>query len=264
MKYFDFSRKGTYLLFQSINYDFNFLSSTGWGYFLLDFCYVVNAITIAYFIGSILAAGYGYSFPALFPNIAKYVFEVGYIWSMGPLAISVALFRNSLVFHSFDHISILAVHIGPPLSFYGVRWYMDSLNSTFPNAFNVDIESEQELSVESMFKLTFIPIICYLLIWTIPYYLTIFVFMASDIRVHNYVTMFSYYEKDLEPVFKFFRASPALKPVIYLFLHGTLCFISFFIAYAAWNSFAFNTIYLIILFFISVWNGSTYYFKVYF
>ena len=65
-------------------------------------------------------------------DLGPTIFRMFFTFSTGPLAISIALFRNSLVFHSFDHMCILAVHIGPPLTLYGMRWYAEDLENHGP------------------------------------------------------------------------------------------------------------------------------------
>ena len=41
------------------------------------------------------------------------LFKCAWAWSNGVLAGAIAMFQNSMVFHSPKHMSILAVHIGP-------------------------------------------------------------------------------------------------------------------------------------------------------
>eukprot|EP01036_Dinobryon_divergens_P027573 gene27573-36372_t len=104
---------------------------------------------------------------------------------MGPLALSIALFRNALVFHSADHMTILAVHIDP--------------------------------------------------LWLV---------MECD-----------------ESGLGYFGES--FKPAVYMAIHGSLCFLSFILSQLLWRSFWLNTVYLLGLLLVSVWNGSTYYFEVF-
>jgi hypothetical protein len=105
-----------------------------WGFFLLDFCYVINYLSFAWVIICLVKATYRDLFASLcvLNDLGPTIFRVFFTFSTGPLAISIALFRNSLVFHSFDHMCILAVHIGPPLTLYGMRWYAEDLENHGP------------------------------------------------------------------------------------------------------------------------------------
>ena len=77
-----------------------------WHYFLFDLCYYTNVLDLIF----IWAAP---SSPALF--VACY-----YI-SMGSLASAVITWRNSLVFHDWDKVTSLFIHIYPPLVFSVIR-----------------------------------------------------------------------------------------------------------------------------------------------
>jgi len=78
-------------------------------YFLLDFCYYVNALCLLYLWLS--AAG-----PA--PRLFRVVFAL----SNGPLLVAVAVWRNALVFHSIDKVTTTLVHALPPCLMYCLRW----------------------------------------------------------------------------------------------------------------------------------------------
>ena len=88
--------------------------SIGWHYYLLEFCYTVNYWTILYVVICLLKKHVRYfeGMGQYTDFLGYYLFRICFTWSMGPLALSIALFRNALVFHSADHMTILAVHIG--------------------------------------------------------------------------------------------------------------------------------------------------------
>ena len=81
-----------------------------WHYFLLDFCYFINAMCLAY-----LALTHRHPCPALF----RVVFSL----SNGPLLVAIAVWRNSFVFHSVDRVTTTLVHALPPCLTYCLRWY---------------------------------------------------------------------------------------------------------------------------------------------
>lgn len=83
-------------------------TSKRWGYFLIDFCYFVNALALAHLW---LAPGS----PALF--------ELAFATANGPLAWAIIAWRNSLVFHDTEKITSLFIHAMPPLLLYCRRWH---------------------------------------------------------------------------------------------------------------------------------------------
>jgi hypothetical protein len=83
----------------------------------LDFCYLANYLSVVYFILCFLKVNVITQLDPFGPTIFRVLFS----WVNGPLVLSIAAFRNSLVFHSADHMTILAVHVGPALAVYGMR-----------------------------------------------------------------------------------------------------------------------------------------------
>ena len=239
-----------------------------WSFFLCDFCYVVNYLTFACFAVCLLEAHWPSTFSlfATFNSYGPMLFRIFFAWSTGVLAMAVALFRNSLVFHSFDHMCILAVHIGPPLVAYTFRWYSDKLNESYPDTFylNCDAQKCDATATEIIWN----PFLAYLIVWSIPYSLLMFVFFGEDLKKDGWVTMYSYYEKTLFPE-GWEKNSPLprrwntnAKPMIYMLLHAIMSTATFFIAYLTWFNFWLHTFYLCVLLIVSVWNGSTFYFQV--
>lgn len=79
-------------------------------FWLLDYCYVVNYLLLLFYILSLAGVC----------PWQKEFFRVLFTSSVGPLALSIAAFRNSLVFHSSANLVILAVHFSPNLA----MWYV--------------------------------------------------------------------------------------------------------------------------------------------
>ena len=77
-----------------------------WHYFLFDMCYYVNILNFIYI-------WFLPSSPALFVAC--------YCLSHGALASAVITWRNSLVFHDFDKVTSLFIHIYPPFTFTVIR-----------------------------------------------------------------------------------------------------------------------------------------------
>jgi len=81
-------------------------------YFLADFCYWANLLLLVYMW--------------LFPW-SETLFAICFALANGPLFIAVALFRNSLVFHSVDHQTSLLIHCVPCFCSYIIRWHNEAL-----------------------------------------------------------------------------------------------------------------------------------------
>jgi hypothetical protein len=246
----------------------------GWQWFLADFCYVVNYLSFLYFGICYLKANFP-AFAFLRPYLDPYgviLFRIAFIWSTGVLATSVGLFTNSFVFHSPQHMAILAIHIGPPLVVWSMRWWVKELHADFPDTFHIGCNNYEECG-GSLFELVGVSCIAYIALWTIPYSAIVFIFKEKSIKEHEYVTMFSYYKDMLFPptgsVVQKMRdnkvseqAQERVKQAMYMSTHGILCFISFFWAYLCYYNFWIHTGFLIILTEIAIWNGATFYFKV--
>ena len=70
--------------------------------------------------------------------------------------------------------------------------------------------------------------------------------------------------KKKSPVLAFITSfSPPWQPIVYLAFHGTAASLSFLPVVACWNSFAVHTTLLLGLLSLSIWNGGTFYFKVF-
>ena len=78
-----------------------------WLYFLLDFCYWVNASCVV----SVLYA----------PNNAQ-LWRLNYACTNGVLLGAIVAWRNSLVFHSLDKVTSIAIHLLPGLLTFLQRW----------------------------------------------------------------------------------------------------------------------------------------------
>ena len=74
---------------------------------MASFCYFVQATCLASCI--------------FFPENED-LWRLNFVWCNGPLAMAVIIWKNSLVFHSFDKITSLFIHLIPPMLTWCVRW----------------------------------------------------------------------------------------------------------------------------------------------
>ena len=268
-----------------LSYRLHKFSKIKFQYFLLDFCYTANYWSFLYYAICLLKSNITALEPlnALLNPLGSIVFRILFTWCVGPLALSIAFFRNSLVFHSSDQIIILATHLSPNLAIYGMRWWADDLNKQFPNTFHMACETNlksmimnQDGSMQSslffdagknceatFYSLFTVPVCSYFLLWTIPYASFFFIFGRKQLEDGGYHTMYSTMREN--PLLKNLLSYGGNKfqPVIYMLIHGFLCCLSFLISPLVWSSFMLHTSYLLILFAIAVKNAGTYYFRVF-
>ena len=250
-------------------------------YFLLDFCYTVNYWSFLYYTLCLLTGNYKIFSPlsAMLDPWGGIIFRVLFTWCVGPLALSIAFLRNSLVFHSSDLIIILATHLSPNLAMYGMRWWARELNQQYSNTFHIGcdasissmLSSKQPLKIfdagnqcdATIFNLISVPFFSYVILWTVPYALFFFILGRKKLEEGGYHTMYSTM-KDTPLMKKVLSyGGQHWQPLIYMGIHGTLCGISFLLSPFLWNSFILHTIYLMILLLVSIRNAGTFYFEIF-
>lgn len=233
-----------------------------WHYFLLEFCYVVNYWTLVYFAICLLKKHVdALEFLNQFNWLGYHVFRLAFSWSM-VTSLSVAFFRNAMIFHSIEHMTILAVHVGPPLTCYGMRWYWSQVQQQWPDTFHVDIDRAETYS-DQVTNLFIVPSVLYVLMWTVPYMFVMFGLKAKKIEDNGYATMFLHMGIPFVEKIGRGKIPKHYYPVVYMIAHGVLSIVAFAGSLWLWNSFWLHTLYLLVLISISVWNGSTYYFRVF-
>ena len=77
-------------------------------FLLVDFCYWANWLCLMYIW-------------VLPKNTA--LFQVVFLCANGPLAWSVLAFNQSLVFHKWQQVVSVFIHVSPMLLTYGLRWF---------------------------------------------------------------------------------------------------------------------------------------------
>lgn len=89
-------------------YRFPMYYRLNWHYYMFDFCYFANAI---------------FSFYLWYQPKSRRLYHISFMFSTGPLALAIGAFRNSLVFHSVDHLTSLTIHALPLVSAWNLRWF---------------------------------------------------------------------------------------------------------------------------------------------
>jgi hypothetical protein len=87
--------------------------------YLLDWCYVVTWLINIFALLALVTAASGP--PAGESAIGRKLVIAGFAMASGPLAWSVFIFRNSLVFHDIDNLTSVFIHLSPLLLFWRLQ-----------------------------------------------------------------------------------------------------------------------------------------------
>ncbi|ORY71555.1 uncharacterized protein BCR38DRAFT_417374 [Pseudomassariella vexata] len=224
----------------------------GYHYFLADLCYFVNLMLLLTIW--------------VFPT-SKRLFVASFCLAMGNNAVAIVMWRNSLVFHSFDKVTSLFIHIMPCVTLHCMT-HMTPENlqrERFPALWTIKTSPPGSptayANVISMLAWSTIPY----LFWQLAYYYLITVRRREKIaagRPTSYTWLRRSYSKTWigkvvlsmpnrlqEPAFMFIQYSYAVLTML-------PCPLWF---YSRWASGSF----LMIVFAWSVYNGSTFYIDVF-
>lgn len=260
----------------------------GWELYLLDWCYVVTYLSTVCSVLAVLRVTLGIS-TFLYQYNADFI-RAGFAMACGPLAWSVFVFRNSIVFHDVDHSTSVFIHLSPFCLFWCLRWgagLPSSIHDTFPGMLHVCETPEDFVAADnclktlqgwlwcdacktSVFAFVVPPAFLYLCFWAIPYYVIVLVQWRDWIDVTNRQTLFTYFcetqpdlmewcQKRLEPVVGARNA----KSMGYMLLHFSAMIGLCFSAYFMWHSFLLHSFFLLAVLIKAIDNGSSYMFRVF-
>ncbi|KAK7967363.1 F-box protein [Apiospora aurea] len=224
----------------------------GYHYFLADLCYFVNFLLFF----SIW----------VFPS-SKRLFTAAYCLAFGNNAVAIILWRNSLVFHSFDKVTSLFIHIMPCATLHCIVHLLtpEVQQAKFPAVWAVKTaptgSATAYANIFSMLGWSTVPY----LIWQLAYYFLITVRRREKIaagRPTSYTWLRKSYAKTWigkivlslpnalqEPAFMFVQYAYAVLTML-------PCSLWF---YSRWASGTF----LVVVFSWSIYNGSTFYIDVF-
>ncbi len=117
-------------------------------YFMYDFCYFAQIMMLLHM----------YKYPNNM-QLGKALFSV----SNGPLLLAVVMWRNSIVFHSFDKMTSMFIHLLPSLVTFSHRWADHLSKRTFP--FHEKIDGSISTIVKDFWGVPF----CYYILWQTVY-----------------------------------------------------------------------------------------------
>ncbi|KAI2947682.1 hypothetical protein CBS147343_911 [Aspergillus niger] len=223
----------------------------GYHYFLADLCYFVNVLCMLSLW--------------VFPG-SKRLFISTFCLVFGNNAVAIAMWRNSMVFHSMDKVVSLFIHIMPPVSLHCLvhMTSAETLRERFPAVYEIKFSepgSPNHFNLLEMMGWATVPY----LIWQLTYHCFITVRRAEKIAAGR-PTSFTWLRKSYAKTWigKVVLSlpeslqAPAFMMIQYLYAILTMipCPLWF------WSRWA-SGIFLTGLFILSVHNGATYYIDVF-
>jgi hypothetical protein len=224
----------------------------GYHYFLADLCYFVNfLLTLSIWV---------------FPN-SKRLFMSAYCLAFGNNAVAIIMWRNSLVFHSFDKVTSLFIHIMPCATLHCVVHLFDpdKQRERFPAIWTIKNSPPGSptayANVISMLAWSSVPYAC----WQLSYYFLITVRRRAKIEAGR-PTSFTWLRKSYSKTWigklvlslPSWLQEPAFMLIQYAYAVLTMLPCPLWFIYR-WASASF----LMIVFAWSIYNGSTYYIDVF-
>lgn len=224
----------------------------GYHYFLADLCYFVNLLLI-------LSVW-------VFPS-SKRLFTAVYCLAFGNNAVAIIMWRNSLVFHSFDKVTSLFIHIMPCATLHCIVHLLDPevQRVRFPAIWTIKTSppgsATAYANVLSMLAWSTIPYA----FWQLSYYFFITVRRREKIAAGR-PTSFTWLRKSYSKVWigKLVLSLPgALQEPAFMLIQYTYAVLTMLPCslwfYSRWAS----SLFLMVVFAWSVYNGSTYYIDVF-
>ncbi|WVQ78433.1 hypothetical protein IAT38_000519 [Cryptococcus sp. DSM 104549] len=211
-----------------------------WHYFFL--CYFVNVLDLLWIW--------------VFPS-SSILFIASYLLTLGPLASAIITWRNSLVFHSLDKVTSIFIHIYPPIVLTVIRHVYPNAEARYPG-----LEHVGDYKWYSKILIAALPYI----LWQGAYYKFISLDRRSKIESGQRQNSFHYMLNDKRgPIGKALQGiRPEHRELWFIF--GQLIYSIIFMIPPATlliNSPTASSIFLIIIFAVSAWNGATFYVEVF-
>ncbi|KAL2829730.1 hypothetical protein BDW59DRAFT_33352 [Aspergillus cavernicola] len=223
----------------------------GYQYFLADLCYFVNLLCMLSFW--------------VFPK-SRRLFISTFCLVFGNNAVAIAMWRNSMVFHSMDKVVSLFIHIMPPVSLHCLVHLtpLDTLKERFPAIYQIktsDPDSPDHFGLVGMMIWATVPYI----VWQLSYHLFITVRRADKIAAGR-PTSFTWLRKSYAKTWigRFvlnlpeYLQAPAFMMIQYLYALLTMIPCPIWL----WSRWA-SGLFITGLFILSIHNGATYYIDVF-
>ncbi|GAA6023084.1 hypothetical protein JCM8202_004666 [Rhodotorula sphaerocarpa] len=212
-------------------------------YFLFDLCYFVNLLCLVYLY--------------IFPGSAL-LFEATYGLTLGSLGTAIATWRNSLVFHSLDKVISLAIHIFPPFVFMTIIHFYPR-----PDALE-RYPALKQLPHLHPWRTMAICMATYT-VWQLLYFYFVLQLRAEKIK-EGRATSFTFMINDKKRLVGKIaaRLPPHLREPAFIGGQAIYTFVTLLLpVFVLYDSKFWCSVYLIVLFAVSAWNGASFYMEVF-
>ncbi|PCH41341.1 hypothetical protein WOLCODRAFT_137340 [Wolfiporia cocos MD-104 SS10] len=213
-----------------------------WHYFLFDLCYYANILNFVYIW--------------LVPT-SPALFVACYCLSHGSLASAVITWRNSLVFHDFDKVTSLFIHVYPPLTFTVIRHFYPNAQERFPAL--AELPHLQPMRALLLSGLIY-------LIWQVLYWKFVFVDRRTKVESGQRITSLSFLLNDKRGVIGLSLSKVPREHRETVFMAGQFVYsimTELPAVYVLYDSPFWSGSFLIFIFAVSVWNGGGFYVEVF-
>jgi hypothetical protein len=109
--------------------------------------YVSVTLRDSFYSLSILSDGVIHRDIDLSSSIASTFFKVMFIFTNGPLPIAIPVWRNSIVFHDYDKITSVYIHILPAMLYYCARWYGHDCFHRFSLSYSIPFQTSDQAQI---------------------------------------------------------------------------------------------------------------------
>ncbi|XP_071509368.1 uncharacterized protein [Diadema antillarum] len=213
-----------------------------WMCFLCDWCYHANVVLLMFLWAA--------------PSNSTYL-TIVFALSNGPVAWSVVLFRNCLVPHSIDRMTNFFIHMLPPLVTHTIRWQTEEASTGWYRDFGVPSLVDLPFEWECVW-LILVPIAIYMLHAVL--YLAVFVCYIGAEYPNNY----SYLVNDSAGcISKTVKKGGKCEYVVFTALQLSYAFVTISITWLFFHFRVAHVVFLLLLFTIATYNGSTFYLDLY-
>ncbi|GMH84654.1 hypothetical protein TL16_g09986 [Triparma laevis f. inornata] len=215
-------------------------------YFFFDFCWISNGIFFVLFVALLLNI--------VSPSVTQNLFLVFFCVANGPLAWSVILLQNKLVFHNFEWSSTLFIHLSPAMASAGIHWNRSKVAETWGERFEATAKTDH--SGLDMFYVG----LTYYYIWWI-----LFTVWMLTRGLHypewGYHTVFDALKKahNFEEIGIFKGKSLRMQIVVYMLLHAAGCTVGLAWSIGCWYSYYFHAGFIAICWVSAIVQGSSWY-----
>jgi hypothetical protein len=241
---------------------FYHFKSLNFHYFLIDFCYFTIFITFLNLY--------------LFRSSSRF-FKICFVFATGVLPIAIPVWRNSLIFHDFDKIVSVYIHILPCMLYYVLRWNTHDYN----HEGTIVCDSTEFASCDPLYLSDYVYAVGIYCVWQVAYLLKTEVMDKSKFDSNPEIqTSLRWLAKDTKNEFsravlknlrkigifgpkEEFNSDSMKTKLVFVGCQLLLTVVSFFPTYVFYHIQLAHLLWIGLIFTISVFNGASFYIEVF-